>query len=496
MYKKLPLASFAEMKNMDARTVALKDITSLRLMHDAASAAFDEINKLVDVTKPRKILVLCGGGNNGGDGFALCKMFSSHGHDVSVLPLKQKISSPDALHYYNAIADDDNIVKLTSNSFLTENFSFDIVIDAVYGTGFHGVLPSHVQEVFKKVHALDAVKIAIDLPSGVFCDDGRVCEGCFASDFTVTFEFLKPALVSYPAKRFGGVVRVVSIGFPDEVKNEVQQGGFYLSKSHEKSEPDRRDAESHKGDFGKMLMVCGSENMTGAPYFAAMGALRSGIGLLFAACPSKCHAVLATRLAEPIFYPYDNSDELLQKVGELSKYDVILHGCGSGLCSVDVTKSLIEKSKSPLILDADALRIVAERQWLLRCKTCDVVLTPHPGEMAALCGKTTSEVQSDRLRTAVSYAEKSGCIVVLKGAGTVIADPSGRFAVNESGNPGMAKGGSGDVLAGMIAARCVGASDIFEAVCDAVFAHGKAGDDCAKERCERSMLPSDMLEFI
>ncbi len=463
-------------------------------MYHAASALFEVLMRECD--PPQNVLILCGGGGNGGDGYVLAQLFSTLSCNVFLCNLAGEIRSPDSL-YYHDVAQNINSIRFISSDRLGESvFGYDLIIDAVFGIGFHGELPDSVAAVFEFAKNSEAVKVAVDVPSGVYCDDAGVAEGAFCADLTVTFEFYKPCHVCYPAKEFCGEVVVVPIGFSDEAieganSDGILLGGEILSFLKEPVSP-----QSHKGDLGRLLSVTGSRNMTGAVYLSSMAALRGGIGLLYIACEYDILDVLQQKLNEPVFLPYKH--DFIEAVGDLSRYDVILHGCGSDTKRPDITRHLIECSSGPLILDADALNNIANDSDMLSHRKGQVVLTPHPLEMARLCCRTVEEVQSNRISTAREFARNSDCIVVLKGAASVIASPDGRYAINPTGNPGMAKGGSGDVLAGLIAAFCTGRShkDLFTAVSAAVYMHGLVGDRCAESMSWRSMLPSDMLNQL
>ncbi len=234
--------------------------------------------------------------------------------------------------------------------------------------------------------------------------------------------------------------------------------------------------------------------MTGAAILSTIAALRSGVGLFYLACGEDCMRTMQQLLIEPIFLPYGTNFE--KSIGDLDRFDVVLHGCGSGQKRPDITRHLIEHTKSTLILDADAINNISSQPSILLNRRSQTILTPHPLEMARLCNCGVDEVQHNRIGVALDFADRHRCIIVLKGAATVIAAPDGRYAVNQTGNPGMAKGGSGDILAGMIASYCIKSDDIFTDCCAAVYNHGLAGDRCLTKMSRRSMLPSDMLEEL
>ncbi len=486
-----PLVTSAEMKRLDTNTIEYKGISSAELMLDASRALFTVIKKMQLANK--NILILCGGGNNGGDGYALATLLASSYNDTYLVNLSNKVASNDAIYYRNLAVANPLIKEICVDQIPDIIESCSLVVDAVFGTGFRGSLSTQITDTFRIIDDSSAVKLAVDIPSGVYCDTAEVAPGAFKADITVTFEFLKPGLVSYPARDYCGNLKVVDIGFPLSIKNDVRFDAIQLNSRQVASYNNRYSKNTNKGNYGKILSVCGSKGMSGAAYLSAMGALRSGIGLFYLACEEQCLLPLQLKLTEPIFLPYkENIDE----IGELSRYDCILHGCGSTTQRPEITEYLLKKCRNTIILDADALNNIAKHPELLSYLSCTAILTPHPGEMARLTGYTIAEVQSNRISCAIEYAAKTGCFVVLKGAATIIAEPNGRYAVNPTGNPGLAKGGSGDVLAGMIAAYCVNATDIFMAISAAVYEHGAAADRCLQHRSMQNLLPSDIVNEI
>ncbi len=483
------LANTKEMARLDALTMQYKNISSLQLMWDAATAFYNAISCHIS----DKTLILCGGGNNGGDGYSLACILSENNIDVSVYSVTDRFSSDDTLYYRNLALKKNNVIEIDENELYANICDFDLIIDAVYGTGFHGSLPIHIADIFRFVNNSLAYKISIDIPSGAICDTGELAESAFRADKTVTFEFLKPALVAFPARENCGDINIVSIGFPSTIRKKINTNAVQITNSVMSAINNLRKKNSNKGDFGKILSVCGSKRMIGAAYLSAIATLRSGIGLLYLACSDDILVPLQIKLTEPVFLPYNKT---IEEIGDLNRFDAILHGCGCGSTQAEITEHIINNYKGMVILDADALNNIAGNNQLISNRECSLILTPHPGEMARLVGCSVSEIQSNRIRYATEYANTNNCYVVLKGAGTIIAAPDNRYAINTSGNSGLAKGGSGDVLAGMIAAYYVNSDNIFESICAAVYEHGAAADRLLNRYNELNMLPSDLLNEI
>lgn len=451
----------------DKLNLAMPDLVAMAAEAFVSVLRGDEIMRDV-----KNILVICGRGNNGKDGLRIAQILSDD-YDVTVV-------RPD-------IQDADSLSK------------YDLVIDALFGVGFRGAFDPELSAFMKEINSLSCRRVAVDIPSGAECDTAAVCSNCFCADLTITFEFLKPACVSYPAVEYCGRVICVSIGFDEEIRGVVNGDSFaplYVDFVGVKP----REKNTHKGSYGTLLAVCGSEFMTGAAFFAAMGALRSGVGLLYLAAPRSVLPVLQAKLNEPVFMPLDLFHEKLAR----TRFNAVLFGCGCGTNPQHkellryFLQNYCRRSPDefiPLILDADGINLLAENIYLLKAMH-NVILTPHPAEFARISGLTVAQIQADRINAAKEFAAEYGCVVVLKGAKTVIASPDGRVAVNSSGNPGMAKGGSGDILAGIVASLCAQRWDIFDAAVAAVYIHGAAGDLCAAELSEAGMLPSDILDKI
>ncbi len=492
------IATSAEMSSMDREATIALDITMKDLMHNAAKAFCDALLEDELFENTEKILILCGNGNNGGDGYAAARILADKGYDIAVYTVEPDKGRSKAAQYWfekcfankkiNLAYDIDRAFKNT-----------DMIIDAVYGTGFRDEFNEQVADVYKKVATIDTKKVAIDAPSGIVMDTPRACEHAFKADLTITFEFLKYGLVSKATSDYVGRVKLVSIGFPKEIREKMMlHGRRYILLDPLASF--KRNPEANKGDFGKLLMVCASKTMTGAGYFSAMGALRTGVGLLYFSCPENTMQVMQTKLNEPVFLPYEemNIDSFVESIGDIKKYTAILHGCGVGNNehTLAVNKYLLQNSKAPVVFDADAINALIGNLDILKKKKCKLVLTPHPLEMARLINKDVVYVQENRMLVAREFAKEYDCAVILKGAKTVIAMPEGKVYVNATMNAGMAKGGTGDILAGMVSSLLAQKFSMAKALCSAVFRHGASGDSAREVFGESAMLPSDMLNYL
>lgn len=456
------------------------------LMYIAGSNAAKLIYEKYAV-KNKNITVVCGKGNNGGDGCVIASLLSKEGANITLCTPLGIPETEDAIFYYNAL--ETYIVKTTE---LPTNS--DIIIDAVFGIGLNRQLSSEINLLIDKINSLSGIKIAIDLPSGVESDTGALLGSAFKADFTVTFIALKPCLLLPPASDFCGETVVADIGV---------EPIDYTYLTTEKPVFQKRQHNSHKGTFGTALLVCGSYGMAGAAILATKAALRSGLGIAKCILCNDIYSAFTAALPEAVCIPTesDGSGHINRNAdfeGHLSSSKALLFGCGVGVSEDTeiLLKRIIKKSNIPLVIDADGINILSQNIELLKKSKVPVILTPHPGEMARLCGKTVKEVESSRTQTASQFAKENNCIVVLKGANTIIAEPDGTLTFNLTGNPGMATGGSGDVLAGIMVSLLAQGFKPNDAAKHAVYIHGEAGDKAVSKRNERSLIPSDIIEEL
>ncbi len=469
-------------------------IPELTLMKNAAKGCFDYIEKCI--TGEDKTVILCGKGNNGGDGYEIASLMKLSGYDVTVINVFDCAPGTETAKavYKECSENGVSVVSLTSGYEAINTAS--VIIDALFGIGFYGSIDkeSDIGKVIDLCNSLDALRIAIDTPSGINSADGR-CDGvAFKANFTLTMAFIKTGMLSYPAKEYCGETEVVNIGYPEELNERIPKDALVADRRYLIEVLPERKANTHKGSYGRLLMYCASFNMTGAAILAATGALRSGCGLVNIARDERTLDILKRHLTEPIFSEISDDNKVNEVLSLSRKATAVLIGCGLGRekSDRDVLYSLIKNADCNLIIDADGINLLCENKHILREAKKTPVLTPHPLEFARLIGKTTEEVQSNRLNLAKEFAEDFGCVVLLKGASTVIASPDGKVAVNTTGNPGLAKGGSGDVLAGIIASFAAQGISPFDSAVIGAHLHGKAADMLKVEISEYGFLPSDL----
>lgn len=483
-------------------------VTYQRLMENAGCAAAACIRKRERNIVGRNFMIFCGSGNNGGDGFVVARKLFEEGANIIVVLCGGLPRTEEAKYMYNCILE-TGITILdweTDGAKIAEYIGgADIIVDALFGTGFSGEFRPPFGEIASLINSSGAKVISLDIASGINADTGAAAKGAVRADFTVAFDAQKPGHLFLPGKEFCGKTVEVDIGIPHEVLDEIPQTCFCASEEMVFSSIRKRPRISHKGTFGKLLCITGSASFPGAAAISATGALRMGAGIVKIACTERVQSLIAPIVPEATFLPLpanaeggisaDAAELLLPAAEEAS---AVLIGCGLGQSedTCALVKSVLEHAKCSLVLDADALNCISAEPELLLSAAKMPVITPHMGEMARLCGKSPAEIAETRLETAAEFSKKYNCVLVLKDSSTVIACPNGDIFFSPVGNPGLAKGGSGDLLAGMIAS--LAAQGFIETACAVcgVYLHGLAADKAADSLSEYGMLPTDIPAYL
>jgi ADP-dependent NAD(P)H-hydrate dehydratase / NAD(P)H-hydrate epimerase len=500
------LVGAGEMRAIDRAAIDGLGIPSLELMERAGAAVAAEAGLLASADG--RFLVLCGGGNNGGDGYVAARLLRRAGRDARVIALVPagRLGGDAAATRAQAAAAGVEIADAEGGPGPLGAGPGDVVVDALLGTGLtrapEGPFAAAIAAV-AAARAAGARVLAVDVPSGLSADSGRPPGPCVEADRTVTFAFPKRGLVVYPGLSLAGVLVVADIGIPPEAASLVAAVAELLQAEDARALVPPRSAEAHKGDAGRLLVVAGSPGKTGAAHLALTGALRGGAGLVtLAARPESLAMALAGRpeamsLSLPGSGPLGPED-LRPLVEAAWRTDAMVIGPGipRGPATGALLRELLARGGVPVVVDADGLNALAETPGGAAGLGVPVVLTPHPGEMARLTGRSVAEVQADRFGLAVESARAWGATVVLKGARTVVADPEGTLAVIPTGNPGMASGGTGDVLAGLAGALLASGLGPGAAARVAAWVHGRAGDLAARRTGERGLLAGDLADAI
>jgi hydroxyethylthiazole kinase-like uncharacterized protein yjeF len=507
----MKIVTGTEMQTLDRRTIIEAHIPSAVLMERAGEGIVKHLEEHCGPARGKTITILCGKGNNGGDGLVVARLLHRRHARIHVMLLTPitGLSRDTAAMYrrFIRVAGQAGIVRFRSADQVQSLFaSSDILVDALFGTGLSSVVTGTYREVIDLINSAGKPVIAVDIPSGLHADTGSILGQAVRATLTITCGLPKLGLYVGAGIDQAGTIRVADIGIPSAYVDAIESRTLLLTQDGAfQSLPERR-ASAHKGTFGHAGIIAGSVGKTGAAALAAQAALRIGAGLVTVATPSSVNDVLEAKLLEAMTMPLPETkartlarsglDRILAFI-QARKAIAIGPGLSTHHETVELVQSLMKHLDRPCVLDADALNALTGRALLLtECKT-PPILTPHPGEMARLgTDATTQSVNTDRIGTAKRFAQERGVFVVLKGARTVIARPDGLVAICPTGNPGMATPGTGDVLTGMIVGLLAQGVSAWEAACTATYFHGLAGDLAAQQLGQPGMLAGDLIAQI
>lgn len=528
------LVSAQQMRQIDQYTIERLGIPEIVLMENAGRAVAEEVIKWSSErsehspphTNPtrlsnhtKKWLVLAGKGNNGADGLVAARHLSEAGFYPTILYVTDPNQLEGSALLQKKMAENLQIPIIHYEAGMNIDWhAFDGIIDGLLGTGTKGAPREPMATIIREANASSLPIISIDIPSGIDADTGQLYEPSIQADMTVVLAMLKLGIVQYPARERCGLIRTRAIGIPLRLAEQFQVRSYYVNESFirewipEYFQP--KNPNAHKGTFGHVALIAGTMQYSGAGILATRAAHRAGCGLVSWIVPHKLQLALIGVVPETILLSIEDQSsgdwrntDPQQIVFACENKQAVVIGPGLGRFAEDNEwlKKIISNIHVPLILDADALNIIAEDPSLIELirarysadNKASTIITPHPGEMARLCGKTVAQVQQNRIQIASEYAQVNGTIVVLKGAATVIATPEGKIFVNSTGNAGMATGGTGDVLAGMIGSLLAQRYDAEKAAVLGVYLHGKAGDRAMQLRkCASSLIASDLIEHL
>ncbi len=486
-----------QMRQLDKRTIAA-GTPGAELMERAGYAVAKTTVEFLKRRDSRSALLFAGKGNNGGDAIVAARHLAAAGcHTALVLLCKRDELQGDPLLHFQRLVGGIHVFELPNVEEMQQIVAETeptVVVDGLLGTGLKGELREPYDAAIKFINSLKLPVVAIDIPSGLDSDTGEVHGLCVRADVTVTMGLPKIGLLKPAATDVVGRIEVADIGFVQEFVEEIRSDFELLTAADVSSLLPRRHRSAHKGEFGHLLVIAGTEGYTGAAVMTAHAAARTGAGLVTLLVPRAIYPIVAAG-CPPEVMPRPIDD--YEKVGPtfFSGFDAVAIGPGLGQ-RPEVQKfvwRLVTSTPVPMVVDADALNALAQGVTALKKVPAPLVLTPHPGEMGRLIGKSAKEVEANRWEMAREFAQEHGVVTVLKGAGTVIADRSGTLWINSTGNPGMAKGGMGDALTGIIGALLAQGVLPVDAARAGVFVHGMAGDIACDKYGERSMLASDLI---
>jgi ADP-dependent NAD(P)H-hydrate dehydratase / NAD(P)H-hydrate epimerase len=517
----MKILTAAEMREVDRLTTKRHRVPSLTLMENAGKSVADFIVARFSDFKRRPIVVLCGKGNNGGDGFVAARHLLKMGANVQAYlvgdPREVKGDAAANLNRWKKASGPLGVIRTSSDYKKLGPKSWEnlILVDALLGTGARGAVTGVLREVIDEVNFKAHCVVAVDIPSALNADTGAVDGAAIVAQYTVTFTAPKPGLLLGEGPRHVGELIVRDIGSPRELIQETGKGNLLWSEPAEFDRfADPRKPDGHKGDYGHALIVAGSVGKSGAAVLASWAALRAGAGLVTVATPEPVLPIIAAHTPEVMTEPLaaTRAGTISERSLEGNLFASILKGkralaIGPGLTTQDETQSFVRAvlknhSEVPVILDADGLNAFDGRTAELKNRQGLLVMTPHPGEMSRLTDLKTGEIQSNRIEIALKSAANWNAVVVLKGHHTVIAAPDGSAYINSTGNPGMGTGGTGDVLTGMLAgliaqyAQGAGIADFAELVAFGVYLHGLAGDIAYADHNGAPLMASDLIRAI
>lgn len=482
----IPVYTAQDIRDADAFTMLQKPISSIDLMEEAAKACVKWLSFHIDSDLP--YILFCGPGNNGGDGLAIARLLLENGKKVQVVLCPSENTTPD--HQINL----QRLKEILPSSIYTWTDRFAlrhecIIIDALFGTGMNRLPEVNMAQMIQQINQSPAITISIDIPSGMYCDGNGLHDTVVKADYTLSFEYFKKSFLFPESGLYCGSIQILPIGLLPSFQQQRKPWAMVTETSDFTTWIPERFVFSHKGDYGKALLNCGEKGKMGACVLAAKAALRSGIGLLTALIPESEKDILQTAVPEAMLQfqttmiPWEELDAI---------------GCGSGLGSSQHSRETLEQilkhTRKNLVLDADGINLLASNKMLLKQLPAGSILTPHPKEFQRLSGVDTNrELQ---IEEQLNWSLRHKIYIVLKGRFTGISTPEGNLFFNNTGNAGMAKGGSGDVLTGIITALLARFQNPFKAALFGTHLHGLAGDFAQKKYGSESMLATDLIESL
>ena len=502
----MKIVTAEQMRAIDRKAIEEAGIPGLTLMENAGRAVAEAACRMTQAFPDRPIAIICGRGNNGGDGLVAARHLAAMGRQPQVyLAGRADDVTGDAKANLDRLAEAGlTAVEIEDTGRVSRACrQAGLIIDALLGTGLSGPVTGLPEKLIEAINDCGRPVLAVDLPSGLNADTGNPMTLAVLADATITLGLPKLGLYLHPGVDYAGRVTIADIGLPpSEIEGEV---GELVDEEWVRMLLPQRRRGAHKGEFGRVLVIAGSAGMTGAAALTAEAALRVGAGWVTVGCPASINDVLEVKLTEAMTFglpeTYDRTldTRALAPILELSKTVDVL-AIGPGLSrdpeTAVLVRRLVARADRPMVIDADGLNAVADAGMILEGEHAPMVLTPHPGEMGRLMGVSTDKVQGNRKHFAEAAANRFGSVIILKGACALIAETGRPVTVNPTGNPGMATGGTGDVLTGMVAGLIAQGLLPFEAAAAATYLHGLAGDVAAAELGEASLLAGDLLETL
>jgi len=496
-----------QMRNIDRRTIQEAKIPGLELMERAGQGAARAALEMLGAVKGKKVIHLCGKGNNGGDGFVVARLLAQKGAvpKVFLLGKKGQVRGDAKENLMRLLQVGVEVEELTRLEELSGLETAHLIVDALLGIGVSGSVQGLIAQIIYRINDSGIPILAVDIPSGVNADTGEILGCCVRADRTATMAFPKQGFFFSPGREKVGTLTIVDIGVPSWAVEEEKLSVEALEGQEMARLMPSRPADAHKGSCGRVLVVAGSVGMTGAAALTSMAVLRAGAGMAILGIPESLNQIMEVKLTEVMTSPLPETKTQalalasLETIQELLSWADVL-AIGPGLSTdpetVQVVRQLLPKLSCPTVVDADGLNAIAQDTQLLKSVKAPLVITPHAGELARLSGKEIALKTEERIDAVEEISRRYGVVCVFKGSPTLIADGKGQVSINTTGNAGMATAGAGDVLTGMIAGFLAQGLSPMEAARLGVYLHGLAGDVARDVRGEWGMVAGDLVEAI
>jgi hydroxyethylthiazole kinase-like uncharacterized protein yjeF len=514
----MKLVTSSQMRNIDKKTIEGLGTPGLELMEKAGRGTALVAKEMLGDPQGKVVVIFCGRGNNGGDGFVVGRYLSQWGANVEFfLTAERKEVKGDAkVNLERAVGLDLPIMEISKKEQIPSRIKADLIVDGLFGTGFVGEIKGYMKDIIELINFSGIPVLSVDIPSGIHADTGEFTGPCVKASRTVTMALPKIGHFFFPGKEMSGKTSVVDIGVPQKVVEEEDISLNLITEEEVGQMIPRRAGDAYKGSCGRVVLIAGSTGMTGAASLASLSCLRVGAGMAILGIPQTLNPIFEIKLTEVMTHPLPDVRKKgalairgLGEVRELLKWGdccAIGPGLGQHFETIELVRRLVSKLEMPAVIDADGLNALAKDTSILKECQAPLILTPHIGELSRLNGVPASEIAKDRIRYASDFAKEYNCVLVFKGAPTIISGLGGQTYVNPTGNAGMATAGSGDVLTGIIVGLLAQMlmlnknKDIkkimLDSACAGVFLHGLTGDLAKEEKGEMGLIAGDMMEKV
>jgi hydroxyethylthiazole kinase-like uncharacterized protein yjeF len=514
----MKLVTSQQMRNIDKRTIEGEKIPGLELMEKAGKGSAEVAKKMLGDVKSKKVLIFCGRGNNGGDGFVVGRYLSQWGADIELFLLgrKKEVKGDAKVNMDKAEKMGLQVQEVSKKDDFPQDMNCDLVVDAIFGTGFQGKAEGFYAEAIDVINNSNSPVLAIDIASGLNADTGQAEGASVKANETATMALPKIGHYFHPGRTFSGEVTVIDIGVPQKIVDQENLNLNAITKDEVGALLPARPGDAYKGNCGRVVLVAGSTGMTGAAALASTSILRAGAGMAILGLPRILNDIMEIKLTEIMTKPLPDVRKkgvlALRGLGEIIELfqwaDCLALGPGLGqhFETIELVRRILKRTTLPTLVDADGLNAIAKDSSILKEIDIPLILTPHIGELSRLTNVPVDEIAKDRMKHALDSAREFNCVLVFKGAPTIIAEPSSQVYVNSSGNAGMATAGSGDVLTGIIIGLVAQmlfdgrGRNLSKIMLDAslcgVYIHGVAGDLAKGQKGEMGMIAGDIMDQI